>query len=225
MAVILNIETATHNCSVAVSVDGVCTSLVEESAEKFIHAEKLHNFIEQALRKSGKQIKEIEAVAVSNGPGSYTGLRIGVSAAKGFCFALNVPMIALNTNDVLVSAIEDGLHNDYFLSVIDARRNEVYARLYDHSKKVLSEIEAVELDENSFLDLKEKNGIVVGDAAQKTADILGFQNLIVKEQFPSAKNMCSLAEEAFLTGDFVDVAYHEPFYLKDFIAGKPKKML
>jgi len=225
MAIILNLETATHNCSVALAIDGVCVALVEESAAKFVHAEKLHIFIEQVLAKANRNVKDIQAVAVSNGPGSYTGLRIGISAAKGLCYALNVPLIALNTNDVLAASLDKNTEVDFILSVIDARRNEVYARLYDSSKKPISEISAVELDANSYPDLKNKKLCVVGDAANKTAEIVGFEHLLCIHQFPSAMAMCILAEQAFLSNNFVDVAYHEPFYLKDFIAGKPKKLL
>jgi len=225
MAIILNLETATHNCSVALAIDGVCVALVEQSAAKFVHAEKLHNFIAQVLAEAGKKMTDLEAVAVSNGPGSYTGLRIGISAAKGLCYALNIPMIALNTNDVLAASLEAKSNIDYILSVIDARRNEVYARLFDSLKKPLTEIKAVELDENSYPELKFKKVSVVGDAANKTVEILGFENLEAKQQFPTASAMCQMSAQAFLANDFVDVAYHEPFYLKDFIAGKPKKLL
>jgi len=225
LALILNIETATRNCSVAISENGKCIALVEESAEKYIHAEKLHPFIEKALRESGKKINDINAVAVSNGPGSYTGLRIGISAAKGICFALDIPMIALNTNDVLIEGIEEKEDAKVLLSVLDARRNEVYARLYDEHKTALNDVSAVVLDGESYHDLKSKKLCIVGDAAEKTAAILGFDKMQVIQKFPSAAEMCALAEEAFQAQNFVDVAYHEPFYLKDFIAGTPKKML
>lgn len=225
MALILNIETATRNCSVAISENGTCLAVVEESAEKYVHAEKLHPFIEKALEIAGKKISDLDAVAVSNGPGSYTGLRIGISAAKGICFALNIPMIALNTNDILVEAVSVEPETEMYLSVLDARRNEVYARIYDASKKPLSEITAVVLNENSYRELSEKMLCIVGDAAEKTSTILDFDNLWVVPNFPSAANMCALAEVDFAAKNFADVAYHEPFYLKDFIAGKPKKLL
>ncbi len=225
MALILNIESATRNCSVAISENGTCLALVEESAEKYIHAEKIHEFIEEALQKAGKKIEDLQAVAVSNGPGSYTGLRIGISAAKGLCYALNIPLIALNTNDILVDALPELPQTSYYLSVLDARRNEVYARVYNAAKEPISQIEAVELNTESYKDLANEHVCLVGDAAAKTAEILNFEALSVFQIFPSAEAMCARAERAFLDSDFVDVAYHEPFYLKDFIAGKPKKML
>lgn len=225
MALILNIESATRNCSVAISENGSCLALVEESAEKYIHAEKIHEFIEEALRKAGKKFNVLQAVAVSNGPGSYTGLRIGISAAKGFCYALNIPLIALNTNDILIDALPKQQQADFFLSVIDARRNEVYARLYNAAKEPISAIEAVELTAESYPDLANQQVCLVGDAATKTAEILDLNTYFTFQMYPSAAAMGAGAERAFANSEFADVAYHEPFYLKDFIAGKPKKML
>lgn len=223
MAVILNLETATKNCSVGISRDGQTIALVELATEKYVHSEKLHQFIQDALAQANSTFAELDAVAVSNGPGSYTGLRIGISAAKGMCFALGIPMIALNTNDILVSSIKPKRNQAKFLSVIDARRDEVFARTYDSTKKPTSKIEAVVLEPGMFGEMDYL--CIVGDAATKTAEIINHPSVEVLQQFPSASQMAKLSEEKFTATDFVDVAYHEPYYLKEFIAGKPKKLL
>ena len=225
MAVILNLETATKNCSVSVAENGVCKSVVEADADKFIHSEKLHQFIQEALEKAKVKFADLHAIAVSNGPGSYTGLRIGISAAKGLCYALNIPMIALNTNDVLVARFAPNQLNQHFFSVIDARRNEVFGRFYTAEKVPITEIEAIELEKGMFAEYGENGLLIIGDAAQKTADILGLVNVEIHQELPSAKHMTTLAEEKFEAKDFANLAYHEPFYLKEFIAGRPKKLL
>lgn len=223
MAVILNLETATKNCSVGIARDGQSTSMVEMATEKYVHSEKLHQFIQDALTQANSTFAELDAVTVSNGPGSYTGLRIGISAAKGLCFALNIPMIALNTNDILVSGIEPENKQAHFLSVIDARRDEVFARGYDSTKKPTSKIKAVVLEPGMFSEIEHL--CIVGDAAIKTAELINHPSVEVLQQFPSASQMAKLSEEKYKAGDFVDVAYHEPYYLKEFVAGKPKKLL
>ena len=223
MATILNLETATKNCSVGISVDGKPVAVVEEFAEKYIHSEKLHQFIQECLTKASKAFKDLDAIAVSNGPGSYTGLRIGVSAAKGLCYALNIPMIALNTNDILVSAVQETVVKSNYMSVIDARRNEVFARLYDSKKQPLSDIQAIELEAGMYGDIDFLT--VIGDAANKTKELINHPNVSALELLPSAEMMAVLSQEKFDSGAFTNLAYHEPFYLKDFVAGKPRKLL
>src|SRR5690606_19316041 len=139
MALILNIETATRNCSVALSLDGGIVTIAEIAGEGYLHAEKLHVFIEEVVSKAGHTLKDINAVAVSMGPGSYTGLRIGVSAAKGLCYALGIPLIATDTLEVLARriAVEPG---DFIVPMIDARRMEVYNGIYDSNYAVMREI-------------------------------------------------------------------------------------
>lgn len=223
MAVILNLETATKNCSVGISRDGLTTALVELATEKYVHSEKLHQFIQDALAQANSTFAELDAVAVSNGPGSYTGLRIGISAAKGLCFALDIPMIALNTNDILVSGIAPENKQANFLSVIDARRNEVFARSYNARGMPISDINAIELTSGMFG--KMENICIVGDAATKTAELIEHPSVQVLQQFPSASQMAKHSEEKYKAEDYVDTAYHEPYYLKEFVAGKPKKLL
>ena len=225
MAVVLNLETATKNCSVSIGVNGDCKAVVEAHADKYIHSEKLHQFIQKALDDSGIKFSDLNAIAVSNGPGSYTGLRIGISAAKGLCYALNIPLIALNTNDILVARLTNHPPEATFFSVIDARRNEVFGRFYTAEKEPITEIEAIELAKGMFAEYGKNGLLIIGDAAQKTADILGLVNVEIHHELPSAKHMASLAEEQFEAKDFANLAYHEPYYLKEFIAGKPRKML
>ena len=224
MAILLNLETSTHNCSVCISQDGNVLALVEEGSGQYIHAEKLHPFINQALKEAGVTVNQLDAVAVSNGPGSYTGLRIGVSAAKGLCYALNIPLIAVNTTEVLAEAVINPSGDAVIISVLDARRDEVYCQLFTAEKQPTTEVSALVLTPESFSELSGRPVIVVGDAAEKTARIINLE-VEAKQQFPTAANLAAIAERKFAAGHFADVAYHEPFYLKDFIAGKPKKVL
>ena len=221
MALILNLETATHNCAVSIGKDGAVLAHVHQSDDKYIHAEKLHAFIAEACQKANISLNSLDAVAVSNGPGSYTGLRIGVSAAKGLCYALQLPLIAVDTTRVFAQAAH--AHNGAILSVIDARRNEVYAQLFADKNTAQSQISAVEVTPQSWPDLPE-NTLIVGDAADKTVQLLG-RNIKVMQCLPQAADMVAVSEAYYLEKRFTDVAYHEPFYLKDFIAGKPRKML
>lgn len=222
MAYILNIETATKNCSVSIAKDGKTIVCEEVSNLGYSHAEKLHAFIEEVLLKSNLNYKELSAIAVSQGPGSYTGLRIGVSAAKGLCFALNIPLISVDTLEVLAKqvSISDGV----IVPMIDARRMEVYSAIFDSSHKKIRAIEAEIITEESFQDLK---GMVyfVGDCAEKCKTVLTKGNFIFRENvvFPSANEMSSLSFAKYLQENFENVAYFEPFYLKDFLVTTAKK--
>lgn len=225
MAIILNIETATKNCSVSLAQDGVILALVELNENNFSHAEKLHTFILETLKNAEKKMQDIDAVAVSSGPGSYTGLRIGVSAAKGLCFALDKPLISITTLSSLANAIVVD-KGDLIVPLLDARRMEVYSAVYSFEKKLIREIQAQIIDENSFSEYLE-NGktYFLGDGALKCKENIHHENAIFLEgYFPSAKEMVGLSFEKFINNDFEDVAYFEPFYLKDFVAIKPKKL-
>lgn len=226
MAIILNIETATKNCSVSLARDGVILSLVELNENNFSHAEKLHTFILETLKKADKEMKDIDAVAVSSGPGSYTGLRIGVSAAKGLCFSLDIPLISIHTLSSLANAITVD-ENDIIIPLLDARRMEVYSAVYSYEKNQIREIQAEIIDENSFLDYLEKGKVhFLGDGTLKCKETIHHDNAIFLEgYFPSAKEMINLSYQKFVNDDFEDIAYFEPLYLKDFIAIKPKKLL
>jgi len=219
MAYILNIETATKNCSVSLAKDGETVICVELATENFSHAEKLHVFIADVLAQAKINFSDLKAIAVSQGPGSYTGLRIGVSSVKGLCYALNLPMIAVDTLALLANqiSIEEGI----VVPMIDARRLEVYSAFYDKEGNQLREIKAEIVDENSYVEISEKMHLV-GDGALKLKSILIDEKFIFHDEivFPSANEMSKLSFEKYKKSDFVDVAYFEPFYLKDFVLNK-----
>ncbi|NMH23911.1 tRNA (adenosine(37)-N6)-threonylcarbamoyltransferase complex dimerization subunit type 1 TsaB [Flavobacterium solisilvae] len=218
MTYILNIETATKNCSVSLAKNGE-TILCKEIAEQgYSHAEKLHVFIEEIVKEANVNFSEIKAVAVSKGPGSYTGLRIGVSAAKGLCYALQIPLISIDTMQVLAKkANVDGL----IVPMIDARRMEVYSAVFDKNLNKIKEVEAEVLTENSYQDF-DQTVYFVGDCQEKCQTVLVKDNFKFLPEiiFPSANEMSVLSFEKFQNNDFEDVAYFEPFYLKDFMLTK-----
>jgi tRNA threonylcarbamoyladenosine biosynthesis protein TsaB len=219
---ILNLETATKNCSVAIAKDGK-TILCKEMAEAgYSHAEKLHVFIEECLQELQLIPKDLSAVAVSQGPGSYTGLRIGVSAAKGLCFALNIPLIAIDTLQVLASQLT--ATEGVIIPMIDARRMEVYSAIFNSNLEKIRDVQAEIITENSF---EESNETIhfVGDCSEKAKTVLIKANFIFHDEivYPSAKEMCVLSFDKFKKNDFVDVAYFEPYYLKDFMITVSKK--
>ena len=221
MATILNLETSTKNCSVSIEKDGELLCLVEEADEGYAHGEKLHQFIDWCAEGAGIKLKDLDAVSVSKGPGSYTGLRIGVSSAKGLAYGLGIKMLSINSLEILVqSQINQGY--DLIIPMIDARRMEVYTALYDGTGNQLTETEAKVIDETSFEELKGKKIVFVGDGAEKCKEVLSFLDATFVQEFPSAKFMVAKSDEFFNENKFVDVAYFEPFYLKDFIAGKKK---
>ncbi len=219
MTYILNIETATKNCSVSLSENGETISFKELATESFSHAEKLHVFIADVLKEVNLNFKDLNAIAVSQGPGSYTGLRIGVSSVKGLCYALNLPMISIDTLALLANqiSIEEGI----IVPMIDARRLEVYAAFYDTNGNQIREIKAEVIDENTYSEISEKMHLV-GDGALKLKSILTNDKFIFHDDvvFPSAKEMSKIAFDKYKKSDFVDVAYFEPFYLKDFVLNK-----
>ncbi len=222
MSYILNIETATKNCSVAVAKDGKTILCKEIAEEGYSHAERLHVFIEEVITESGIALQDLTAIAVSQGPGSYTGLRIGVSAAKGLCFALDIPLIAVDTLKALACKVtaKDGL----IVPMIDARRMEVYSAIFSPNLEKRREVRAEIITETSFEDTKEKI-YFVGDCNEKCKTVLMKDNFIFLDEirYPSANEMSALSFEKFRNNDTVDVAYFEPFYLKDFLITTPKK--
>ena len=221
MATILNIETSTKNCSVSIAKDGVQLCLVEENEESFAHGEKLNQFIDWCIDGAEITLNDLDAICVSKGPGSYTGLRIGVSSAKGFAFGLNLPLLAINSLQVLAEMqINKGF--DLIIPMIDARRMEVYTAQFDTNGNQLTATEAKVIDETSFEELKGKKIVFVGDGAEKCQEVLTHLDATFVQIFPSAKYMCEQAEKRFEEKQFEDVAYFEPYYLKDFVAGKKK---
>lgn len=222
MDYILNIETSTKNCSVSIAKGGETIICKEIAEEGYSHAERLHVFIEESLKEAGIAYEDLSAIAVSQGPGSYTGLRIGVSAAKGLCFALDIPLIAVDTLKVLASqaTISSGL----IVPMIDARRMEVYSAIFNSKLEQVRDVQAEIISEDSFENLQE---IIyfVGDCAEKCKAILTKGNFVFLEEikYPSAKEMSALSYEKYKKNDTVDVAYFEPFYLKDFLITTSKK--
>lgn len=230
MAIILNIETATQFCSVALS--GAGELLVKEGNEKNAHSQLVTLMINDLLTKSELKPSSIDAVAVSMGPGSYTGLRIGVSVAKGLCYALDKPLLAISTLQAMAAGMKEIFHKEndqatrvFFCPMIDARRMEVYSALYSSTNQQVREIKAEIIDESSFAGELTK-GLVVfgGDGAAKCKTVLANNpNAFFLDGFhPSAQYMAALAEEKFVSRKFENVAYFEPFYLKDFIAALPR---
>jgi tRNA threonylcarbamoyladenosine biosynthesis protein TsaB len=226
MALILQIETATQTCSVALAEDGKLLHLIEKT-EKNIHAAVITLFIEELLEKSNKKFSDLDAVAVSMGPGSYTGLRIGVSTAKGICFALDIPLIGINTLEAMSSGFIDNCFSvnkqAVFCPMIDARRMEVYCAVFNSENRVILPTEAKIIEDQAFADLFKEHVIYFfGDGAAKCEDILS-QNLnarVMDDFTNSASFLTKLALERYLKKRFEDVAYFEPYYLKDFIVGK-----
>ena len=218
MGLILCIETATKNCSVALSEDGSVIALKELATEGYSHAENLHVFIEDVMKQSSKKLSELDAIAVSKGPGSYTGLRIGVSTAKGLCYSLDIPLISLETLDILAQQVKEAT---IIIPMLDARRMEVYSAIYDASKKRIRTTEAQILDENSFFQhISEAKVTFIGDGVAKFKEICDHPNTIFfTDALPSAIEMAQLAEIKYKKNDIEDVAYFEPYYLKDFKVG------
>ncbi len=214
---ILHIETSSKNCSVSISNGSELLCLCEEVSENYKQSENLHNFVEFALQGAEIQLKDLDAVHLGMGPGSYTGLRIGASTAKGFCFGLNVPLLASNS---MLSMKEPFVNKgfDYIIPLIDARRMEVYTAVFNgKTGEMITETESKILDETSFQEFAGKKVLFVGDGALKTKEIVQFEGAEFNETiYPSAKYMVNEGLERFSNQKVEDVAYFEPFYLKEF---------
>jgi tRNA threonylcarbamoyladenosine biosynthesis protein TsaB len=230
MAIILNIETATEICSVSLSNENNIIDF-RENKEGKSHASLLTIFIEDILKSNKLKIKDLSAISISKGPGSYTGLRIGVSAAKGICYGASVPLIAISTLQILVSGLlkksptEINIGDSTLLCpMIDARRLEVYTALFDSKGAIIKDISAEIISETSFQDvLVSKKIIFFGNGSNKCKSILTHKNAyFIDNIYPSAGNMAELSMAQFNMKAFEDTAYFEPFYLKDFVATTPK---
>ncbi|MEA2042688.1 MAG: tRNA (adenosine(37)-N6)-threonylcarbamoyltransferase complex dimerization subunit type 1 TsaB [Bacteroidota bacterium] len=226
MAKILNIESSGDVCSVGLSIDGK-VSVLKERTERNIHSKLLTVFIEELFQESSLTIEEIDAVAVSKGPGSYTGLRIGVSAAKGIAYGRDIPLISVSTLKSMAWGMQQQLKSEgtteenlLLCPMIDARRMEVYSAFYDLDFIKHKDISADIIDENSYADFLEKKTLIFfGDGAGKCREVLTHQKARFRNDvLPSATYMAQFAEDKFNAGDFEDTAYFEPFYLKDFVA-------
>jgi len=222
LSFILNIETATKNCSVAIAKNGETILCKEIAEEGYSHAEKLHVFIEEVIAEAGISVQDLDAIAVSQGPGSYTGLRIGVSAAKGLCFALNIPLIAVDTLQTLAAQVN--VSEGKIIPMLDARRMEVYSAVFNANLEIERPIQAEIITEESFKNLIETI-YFVGDCADKCKTVLTKDNFVFLEEikYPSAKEMSKISFDKYKISDIVDVAYFEPYYLKDFMMAPPKK--
>ncbi|MGQ1908905.1 tRNA (adenosine(37)-N6)-threonylcarbamoyltransferase complex dimerization subunit type 1 TsaB [Marinifilum sp. RC60d5] len=233
MALLLNIETSTAVCSVALGKDGKLLAL-KENKEGMKHASHLTVFIQDILKENELSMTDLDGIAVSMGPGSYTGLRIGVSTAKGLCFGANIPLIAISTLESMTKAVQEtkdisllikNPETAYFCPMIDARRMEVYTAFYNSKTEQIKDISADIIDENSFEEtLGEREIVFFGDGAAKCKEIIKSESgIFIDNVSTTAVGMIELAEQKFQNMKFEDVAYFEPFYLKDFVATTSKK--
>ena len=229
METIILIETSTALCSTALVENGVLTSYRESSAPK-AHASLTAVFIQEMLDERGLTLADCDAVCISKGPGSYTGLRVGVSTAKGLCFGSGKPLIAVGTLDTLVAqaleAVPDNVEGfKFIIPMIDARRMEVYAAVFENGTQI-TETSPVIVDETSFAEYLEQGPcLFIGDGAGKCADVIKHPNAHFHQCWPKASAMLPPAIEAYKEKRFEDVAYFEPFYLKEFVATVSKKKL
>jgi tRNA threonylcarbamoyladenosine biosynthesis protein TsaB len=219
MTYILHLETATKACSVAISCDGKLVALKEDLSTDYSHSENLTLFVQDTLAQANITLKDIHAVSVASGPGSYTGLRIGVSTAKGFCYALGIPLIAV---DALVSLATLAAHKHKetnLCALIDARRMEEFSAIYDFNLQVLKSISADIIDENSYLEFEPF--VYFGDGAEKLQEVWKDRNCSIDSSIhSSAAGQIQIAYDKFQKEQFENVAYFEPFYLKDFVSTK-----
>ena len=222
MSYILNIESSTTNCSVSLANNGELISIRELNEKNYSHSTKLHSFIEEVLKNSNITVNKLSAIAVSSGPGSYTGLRIGVSAAKGLCYALQIPLISVPTLQVLARQLNIQ-REDLIIPVMDARRDEVYSAVYNSEYELVRNIFPEIIDSESFIELAKDNKLYfIGNGQEKCERLIRKNsNLIFSnyDTFPSSKEMVLISYEKFKKSKFEDVAYFEPDYLKKFKAG------
>jgi tRNA threonylcarbamoyladenosine biosynthesis protein TsaB len=217
MALILNIETSGKTCSVCLGEDGNILGLSEVHPDGYVHAEQLNILIQNLLKEHDKTMKDLSAVAVSAGPGSYTGLRIGVASAKGFCFGLDIPLISLNSLEIMMQVYRQWFKPEeaQYIPMIDARRMEVYMAAYEDAVEVLAP--AAEVIDENFMSTEKKKVILFGDGADKLTPLNLGGHIEIKPGFKtSASGMVELSFKKFQEGTFEDVAYFDPLYLKEF---------
>lgn len=228
MALILCVETTSTNCSVALASDtGVsiknlfkitnCLDVLEDNSDSYSHGERLHVFIDQILKRNNFTVQDLDAIAVSQGPGSYTGLRIGVASVKGMCYALDIPMIAISTLESL--SLQNKSQTDYTIAMLDARRMEVYAAVFK-GNTLLEKPNAVILEADSFASLRTSGSVTfIGTGVVKFRQLINDTTHNYFTSNPTALTMCDIAMVKYKISDTADVAYFEPFYLKEFKAG------
>jgi len=223
MAFILALETTTKNCSVALFENEKLLYLKEEKSDGYSHAEQLTFFIEELIKTAHFSLKDINAIAVSKGPGSYTGLRIGTSTAKGLCYSLGIPLLAISTLKAMAFGMSESKKSAIYCPMIDARRMEVFSALFDENNNEVRGVQADVVDEQTYAKFLVNEVLFFGDGALKCKEIISHKNAqFIEGIYPSAKHLGILANAKFENKDFEDVAYFEPYYLKDFVAGKKK---
>ncbi len=217
MSHILNIETSTTNCSVSLSFENDLVDCIEQDSLNYSHSENLHVFIKELLNKNNIEFNHLSAISVCRGPGSYTGLRIGLSAAKGLCYGLDIPLISISSLKILANSIK---YDGFIVSTMDARRDEVYSCIYDSNLNIIREEKPEIINHESFIDISKNNKLLfIGDGQFKCKELINtthnfsFESSILR---PTSKNMIDLAFGKFKNNDFEDLAYFEPKYLKEF---------
>ncbi|MDD4820812.1 MAG: tRNA (adenosine(37)-N6)-threonylcarbamoyltransferase complex dimerization subunit type 1 TsaB [Flavobacteriales bacterium] len=220
MAKIICLETATVNCSVAVFDNEKLLSFSQSNTGDFSHSEKLHIFIQQTLKEAGMEPKDLDCVAVSKGPGSYTGLRIGVSSAKGLAYALGIPVVTVDTLKIIAMVGQKTTEADLYVPMIDARRMEVYTAVYDRDMRMIEPVSAKVIDDDTFSFLpKDKKICFCGDGMGKCKNLIDIpQAIFTADVYPCAQAMGGEALRLFCEKKWEDVAYFEPYYLKDFVS-------
>ena len=223
MALILALETATRNCSVALFENENQLQLKEYVSDRYSHSEQLILFIEQVLIDSNTSFEELDVIALGKGPGSYTGLRIVTSTAKGLCYSLGIPLVSISTLRAMAFGVMKKEDYNFYCPMIDARRMEVFASIYDNMNQEVREIRAEVVDKYTYSDFLKEQVLFFGDGASKCQLIINNDNAFFLDNiFPSAKDIGQLAFKKFKNKDFEDIAYYEPYYLKNFIPGKKK---
>ncbi len=219
---ILHIETSVKTCSVALAKEGKTIDIKESHPSGFEHSESLNIFIESILSENNIKLKDLAAIAIGSGPGSYTGLRIGTATAKGLCYALDIPLISINSLEIMIQKFhsENKISNyDYIIPMIDARRMEVYDAIYDNTLNQIEQPVARIIDEDSFTHL-DGSILLFGEGADKLTAVNFKKNINIHSNFKtSASGMCRVAYKKFLANEFEDLAYFDPIYLKEFQAG------
>ena len=215
MAIILHIDTAVETASICLTDSGNILGYKANTLPKE-HSSWLHSAIKTIYDESERSLGDTQAIAVTVGPGSYTGLRVGLSAAKGLCFSLGIPLISIGTLE-LIACSANNLDVDFIVPVIDARRMEIFTALYSSAMSEIEKPHALIVDENSFSGLASQGSILItGNAVTKMKGVLGNEGIVYVEQMPDARSMITLAEERFKARQFSDMAYIEPMYVKEF---------
>ena len=225
MALLLTLETATRNCSVALFDKQKMLQIKEYVSERYSHSEQLTLFIQEVLKDANITFEQLDGIALGKGPGSYTGLRIGTSTAKGLCYSLGIPLISISTLRAMASGISNKEDYTLYCPMIDARRMEVFAAIYNSMNQLVRGIQADIVGKDTYSEFLKDTILFFGDGASKCKNIINNKNAyFLDDIFPSAKDIGILAYEKFINKDFEDVAYFEPYYLKDFVVTGIKKI-